>query len=90
MKMTVVQARMDWIEGEGYLGQVQFQIEGHEGKYEITLQSKKGKEWMYALNFADDTGKEAEIVQLEEWLNEDDDLFDALIEAARGALSVQN
>lgn len=86
MNMTVVHARMEWNEAEGYLGQVQFRMEEHQGTYEVTLQSKKGKEWMYALNFADGSGKEEEIMQLEEWLEEDDELFDALIDAARGAL----
>ncbi|RXZ78310.1 hypothetical protein EBB07_27730 [Paenibacillaceae bacterium] len=72
---------------DGYVGQVQFNVEGHRDAYEITLQSKKGKDWSYGLHFLDRSGSEEEIFEVEEQLEEDDELFDLLVDAAKQALA---
>ncbi len=52
----------------------------------MTLQKKRGNDWMYGLIFADGLGKEEEILFVEEQLEEDDELFDTLVEAAKSTL----
>ncbi|PYI52713.1 hypothetical protein DLM86_20655 [Paenibacillus flagellatus] len=71
---------------DGYVGKVRFTLEGHKSAYEITLHSKKGNEWSYSLNFAAESGIEKEIEAAEERIEEDDELFDALVEAAKSKL----
>ncbi|MBJ6364057.1 hypothetical protein ACFOQM_22790 [Paenibacillus sp. GCM10012307] len=86
MNATIIEAHMSWSKEEGYTGQVKFTIEGHSRAYEITLQKKRGNDWMYGLLFADGMGKEEEIMLLEEQLEENDELFDTLVEAAKSTL----
>lgn len=50
--IRIIKANMEYSKAEGYLGHVQFSVEGHEHPYEITLQSMRNKDdWSYALNF---------------------------------------
>ncbi|WP_028560060.1 hypothetical protein [Paenibacillus pinihumi] len=86
MNVTVIEAHMGWSKEDGYTGQVKFTVEGHQGAYEMTLQKKRGNDWMYGLIFADGLGKEEEILFVEEQLEEDDELFDTLVEAAKSTL----
>ncbi|TMV48142.1 hypothetical protein FE783_19520 [Paenibacillus mesophilus] len=86
MKWEIIDAEMVYSKEEGYLGKVRFSLEGQRSRYEITLQSKKGNEWSYSLNFTEESGIEAEIEAAEERLEEDDELFDALVEAAKAKL----
>jgi hypothetical protein len=72
---------------EGYAGKVQFEWPGHQVPYEITLSSKDGKDWGYSLMFSGEPGTEEEILQVEDALEEDDELFDVLIDAAMQALN---
>lgn len=80
MSVEIISANMKF--DDGYIGQVQFNYKNHKRPYEITLHSKDKKEWMYSLSFAAESGSEDEILQVEEVLEEDDDLFDKLVEAA--------
>jgi hypothetical protein len=73
----------------GYVGQVRFSVEDHSQEYEITLFSKKGKEWEYGLHFAGTPGSEEQIAAVEAFLEEDDAAFDSLIESALTALEKQ-
>ncbi|RTE05767.1 hypothetical protein [Paenibacillus whitsoniae] len=85
--LDIIKATMEHSKEDGYLGHVAFSVKGHEHPYEITLQDPKGKnDWSYALNFLNESGKEEDIEAVEELL-EDDEFFDQLIEAARGALA---
>ncbi|MDU0200352.1 MULTISPECIES: hypothetical protein [Paenibacillus] len=78
---NILKANMDYSKAEGYLGHVQFSVEGHEHPYEITLQSLRGKDdWSYALNFLSESGKEEDIEAVEELL-EEDEWFDLLVNA---------
>ncbi|MBD2860503.1 hypothetical protein [Paenibacillus oceani] len=86
MKWDITDADMSHTKEHGFVGKVLFTIEGHRTNYEVTLHSTKGKEWSYSLNFARDSGIEKEIEAAEALLEEDDDFFDALVEAARSKL----
>lgn len=82
MKLTIVEATMKKDENGGYLGITIFRVESHKVAYEITFFSKKGKEWDYSLNYANEPGVEEEFLKLDEALEQDDDLFDTLLDAA--------
>lgn len=79
-------ASMTYSKEDGYVGKVQFGVEGHDNQYEITLHSKKGKEWGYGLFFLHESGKEEQLLALEDELEDNDDLFDSLVEAAKAKL----
>lgn len=88
MKVQVIGAKMSFTEEKGYLGHVQFAVEGHKQPYEITLQSDNGKyDWNYALNFSNEPGSEDEILLVDEQLEEDDELFDSFVDLAKEALN---
>lgn len=87
MKVNVVEAQMHQDNEGAFLGKTIFEVEGHKAAYEITFYSKKGKEWDYSLNYAAESGIEAEFLSVDEKLEEDDDLFDMLLEAAEQTLS---
>lgn len=79
--ISIIKANMEYSKAEGYLGHVQFSVEGHEHPYEITLQSMRNKDdWSYALNFLSESGKEEDIEAVEELL-EEDEWFDLLVNA---------
>lgn len=81
MELIINKATMEHGE-EGYLGRVTFTVAGHRAAYEIVLQSKKGKDWGYSLNFLAESGKDVEIEAVGAYLEENEDAFDQLIEAA--------
>ncbi|NOV03014.1 hypothetical protein [Paenibacillus planticolens] len=84
--INILKANMEHSKEDGYLGHVQFGVEGHEHPYEITLQSLRGKnDWSYALNFLSESGKEEDIEAVEELL-EEDEWFDLLVNAGLQAL----
>ncbi|KAA9004172.1 hypothetical protein F4V43_12305 [Paenibacillus spiritus] len=82
MKTDIIRADMTRDEAGSYLGHTVFRLEGHEAAYEITLFSKKGKEWDYALNFAEESGDEEQFLRADSLIEEDDELFDRLLDAA--------
>lgn len=86
MNVQIIKSGMTHSKEEGYVGHVQFTCEGHQVPYEITFHSKNAKEWMYSLIFANESGPEEEILSLEEVLEEDDELFDRLVEEAKSKL----
>lgn len=85
MKLEILHAKMSHTPEEGYVGHVQFTVSGHEHPYEITLFSKRGHDWMYGLHFQSTSGKDEQIEQVEEWLEEDDEAFESLVAAAKQA-----
>ncbi|MCI3923803.1 hypothetical protein MO973_26605 [Paenibacillus sp. TRM 82003] len=85
MELQIKQAELKRDPDDGYVGQVRFAVEGHPADYEITLYSKKGKEWDYGLHFAEASGSEERIDEVEAYLEENDEAFDRLIEAALAA-----
>ncbi|RCX23615.1 hypothetical protein DFP94_1011216 [Fontibacillus phaseoli] len=86
MKLNIVQADMHKDEEGAFLGKTIFEVEGHKAAYEITFFSKKGKEWDYSLNYAHESGLEAEFVKVDEMVEQDDDQFDELLDAAMSKL----
>ncbi len=86
MDITILNASMTKNE-EGYAGTVQFQVEGHSIPYEMTLFSETGDDYEYGLHFLNDSGSEEQITKVEEYLEESDDAFYRLIQAAEESLS---
>ncbi|WP_274653235.1 hypothetical protein [Paenibacillus humicola] len=71
----------------GYRGRVLFEAEGHKRPYEVTLLSKNGSSWDYSLSFGRESGPEEQIHAMEAALEEDDELFDTLVDAVMAKLS---
>lgn len=86
MSVNIVESSMTHSKESGYVGHVVFQVEGHSVPYEMTLHSKNAKEWSYSLNFSGKSGSEEEIDAVEEMLEDNDELFDSLVNAARSNL----
>jgi hypothetical protein len=86
MAVTIIGASMSRDEGGGFTGRVQFEVDGHKRPYEVALFSKNRKEWDYSLMFAQDPGSEEEMLRVEEMLENDDELFDSLVDAAESKL----
>jgi hypothetical protein len=83
MKVNILGASMSQSEENGYVGQVQFEVDGHKQAYEVTLQSNNGRNnWSYALNFWNGSGSEEEIQAVDERLEEDDAFFEQFVIAA--------
>jgi predicted RNase H-like HicB family nuclease len=87
--INVLEASMTHSKEDGYVGKVAFEVANHKQPYEIMLYRKKGKEWGYSLNFLKEPGGEEEIEALEELLEENDEIFDQLIEAAQSKLPTE-
>lgn len=88
-KATVISATMRQEEDGSFLGQAVFKMEGQKSAFEISLFSKKGKEWDYSLHYAEGERIEEELLAIDELLEEDDDLFDMLLDAARDTMESQ-
>lgn len=86
MELKLLNARMEFSEADGYVGKVAFEVDGHKEPYEIVLHSKRGKEWSYGLFFLNQPGDEDQILKVEDWLEEDDDAYYKLIDAAKKTL----
>ncbi|WP_415841437.1 hypothetical protein [Paenibacillus xylanexedens] len=70
-------------EGEkGYVGNTVYRTEGEKSVYEITFMSKNGKDWDYSLHFTEQSGDEDELLRMDELLENDDDLYNQLLDAA--------
>lgn len=87
MDMNILQASMSHTKEDGYIGRVEFEVSGHKESYEITLHSKKGDEWSYGLFFSKQSGNEEEIMAVEDWLEEDDEAYFRLVDAAMNTLA---
>lgn len=82
MNMKIVQAEMHREEDGSYLGKTIFQIESHKADYEITFFSKHRRDWDYSLHYAKEPGIEEELLAVDERIEQDDEWFDALLDAA--------
>ena len=65
-----------------FVGHAVFTVDDQKAKYEITFFSKRGKEWDYSLNFAKEPGSEEELFRLDQILEENDELYNELLDAA--------
>lgn len=82
MKITIVQARMEEQPDGALSGSVQFLAEGDETPYELFLRNEKGKVWDYSLHFTSESGNHDQITAVSDRIDEDDELFDQLLDAA--------
>lgn len=71
---------------DGLIAKVQFAVDQHKEPYEIVFYSKDGKQWGYSLHFLRESGLEAEIEALDQYIEENDEAFDLLLGAARQAV----
>jgi hypothetical protein len=65
-----------------FVGHAVFTVDDQKAIYEITFFSKRGKEWDYSLNFAKEPGSEEELFRLDQILEENDELYNELLDAA--------
>lgn len=86
MEVKIIHAHMTNSKEDGYVGAVHFEVEGHQQAYEMTLQSKRGKDWGYALFFLSGSGNEEQLLSVEDEIEENDELYERLIEAGLAAL----
>lgn len=86
MDIQIGKADMSYTKKDGFIGHVEFTAAGHPQAYEITFHSKDKKDWAYSLNFARESGEEEHIEAVEEALEDDDELFDRLVQAAMDRL----
>ena len=82
MKLNVITASMKKEVDGSFLGKTIFQANEDSTKYEITFFSKRGKDWDYSLHFADDPGKEELLLAVDAHIEQSDDDFDELLDAA--------
>ncbi|WP_166244490.1 hypothetical protein [Paenibacillus turpanensis] len=87
MNIQITNASMKHSAEDGYVGLVEFTVEGHPLPYEATFHSTNGKSWSYGLRFSKESGSEELIEAVEEYLDEDDAAFDSLVEAAKAQLN---
>ncbi|WP_336772180.1 hypothetical protein [Paenibacillus sp. MMO-58] len=84
--VKILDASMTYTKEEGYVGRIQFEITGQPNQYEMTIHSRKRTEWGYGLFFLHESGDEDQLLAVEDMLEEDDELFDYLVNAAEEKL----
>lgn len=89
MELELISAVMDKQEDQSYLGKTIFRVTGHKRDYEITFYSKKGKDWDYSLHFANESGDEDQLSAIDTRIEEDDEWFDTLLDAALDTLPAE-
>jgi hypothetical protein len=89
LKFDIRKAEMSHSKEDGYVGNVEFLVDTHKEPYEITLYSKNMKEWSYGLHFLNASGSEEEIFAVEELIDENDEYFDQLVDAAKASLKAE-
>lgn len=87
MNVQILNAKMTYTKDDGHVGAVHFQVEGHPKPYEMALhKSRKAKEWGYGLFFLAGSGDEDLLLEVEDEIEENDELYEKLVEAAIAAL----
>lgn len=82
MKLNIIEASMTKEADGSYLGKTIFTADENEIKYEITFFSKRGKDWDYSLHYADEPGNEELLLAVDAYIEQSDDAFDDLLDAA--------
>lgn len=85
MRIEIESAQTRKDADDGTVANVRFRVAGHPKPYEITLFSKSGRDWEYGLHFAEESGSEELIDEVEAYLEEDDAAFRRLVDAALAA-----
>ena len=86
MKFEITHAEMHKSEDRIYLGKTVFVVEGHKEPYEVTFHSKRGRELDYSLHFHAEPGDEEQLLKVDAFLENNDDAFDAVLDAALDTL----
>jgi hypothetical protein len=86
VEIRIQKAEMTYSKENGFVGNVEFLVDSHKEPYEITIYSKNQKEWSYGLHFLNASGSEEEIFAVEELLDDSDEAFNLLVDAAKAAL----
>lgn len=86
MNITILDASMTYTKESGFVGKVSFEIEGQPNQYEIALHSRKMTEWGYGLFFLNESGNEEQLLAVEDMLEDNDEMFDYLVNAAKEKL----
>ncbi|MEC2344053.1 hypothetical protein P9H28_08115 [Paenibacillus barengoltzii] len=81
-ELTIVHAEMRREEDGSYIGKTIFEVSSHKAAYEITFYSEKGMDWDYSLHYANEPGIEEQFLAVDERIEEADELFDTLLDAA--------
>ncbi|MGM1044591.1 hypothetical protein SAMN05661091_3280 [Paenibacillus uliginis N3/975] len=81
-QVTIDRAGMQRDEENNFIGYTVFTLEGQTSAYEITFMSKNGRDWDYSLNFAGEPGPEEQFLKVDAQIEENDELFDDLLDAA--------
>ncbi|WP_342561159.1 hypothetical protein NST84_15895 [Paenibacillus sp. FSL R7-0345] len=82
MNVEIVKAELKQEEDKSFVGRTVFTVEQHMNPYEITFFSKRGSEWDYSLSFAGEPGSEEQFLEVDGLLENDDDFFNQLLDAA--------
>ncbi|MNB76147.1 hypothetical protein D3C75_228060 [compost metagenome] len=82
MNVEIVKAELKREEDRSFIGRTVFTVEQHTFPYEITFFSKRGSEWDYSLSFAGEPGSEEQFLEVDGLLENDDDFFNQLLDAA--------
>lgn len=82
MNVEIVKAELKREEDRSFIGRTVFTVEHHKLPYEITFFSKRGSEWDYSLSFAGEPGSEEQFLEVDTLLENDDDFFNQLLDAA--------
>ncbi|AIQ36061.1 MULTISPECIES: hypothetical protein [Paenibacillus] len=82
MNLEIVSAEMSRKEDKSYVGRTIFTLENHKAPYEITFFSTRGTEWDYSLSFAGEPGSEEQFLETDALLENDDDIYNQLLDAA--------
>lgn len=81
MKITIKHAELEKTEEGEYFGRVHFEVEQHKQPYEILFHSKERIDWGYSLHFLNESGPEEEIDAVDQYLEENEEAFDMLLDA---------
>lgn len=76
---------MERNEDKRFIGRVNLRVENHKQPYEVILDSKNMKDWGYALYFLRESGPEEEIDALDAYLDEHEEVFERMVQAAKDA-----
>jgi hypothetical protein len=82
IRFTVVEAAMIRNPKGEYSGFTKFQANQAPTIYELSLASDDGNDWMYNLHFTENSGTDELMDQVSNWIDENDEAFDELLQAA--------
>lgn len=89
MNFKILQSEMRKDEDGAYVGKTIFQVDSHKANYEITFFSKNSRDWDYSLHYAKESGVEEELLAVDKRIEQDDEWFDGLLDAAWNTYSVE-